>query len=203
MNSALVGAVSFSAVVNAMPTVVAVSVLCVAVVAEIVAVPGVLLPGGTMTLLAGALIGSGRPVAEIAIPMMIAVVAGDQLAYFGGAFVVGLWRKRHPGRAEAQPARRGRTAKWLTATMPSIAGAARMPYRELAPRLLVMRVPWFAAAFAAGTLAAHSLRQIGHVAGVVGLTASAIVIAGLYLVHKRPETLRRITRRSAASPERH
>ncbi|MGH3168892.1 MAG: hypothetical protein ACRDN0_23790, partial [Trebonia sp.] len=98
MNSAVVGAVSFSALVNALPTAVAVSVLCVAVIAEIVAVPGVLLPGGTITLLAGALIGSGRPAAEIAIPVTIAVVAGDQLAYFGGALVVGWWRRRHPGR---------------------------------------------------------------------------------------------------------
>lgn len=196
MNSALVGAVSFTAVVNALPTAVAVGVLCVAVVIEIVAVPGVLLPGGTMTLLAGALIGSGRPAPEVAIPMTIAIVAGDQLAYFGGALVVSWWRSRHPDRAEqARPTRRGRTAKWLTATMPSLAGAARMPYRELAPRLLIMRVPWLAAAFAAGTLAAHSLRQIGHVAGIVGFVASAMVILGLYVVHKRPDALRALTRR--------
>lgn len=197
MHSALVAAISFSAVVNAMPTAAAVGVLCVAVAVEIVAVPGVLLPGGTMTLLAGALIGSGRPAAEIAIPMMIAVITGDQLAYFGGALVVGWWRnRRHPDRAErASPVRRGRTAKWLTATMPSIAGAARMPYRELAPRLLVMRVPWFAAAFAAGTLAAHSLREIGHVAGIAGFIASVAVIAGLYVMHRRPDALRALTRR--------
>ena len=42
------------AALNALPTAAAVAVLCVAVVAEIVAVPGVLLPGGTMTLLAAA-----------------------------------------------------------------------------------------------------------------------------------------------------
>ncbi len=45
---------------SALPTAAAVSVLCVAAVVEIVAVP-VVLPGGTMMLLAGALIGSGRP----------------------------------------------------------------------------------------------------------------------------------------------
>jgi hypothetical protein len=38
---------------SALPTAAAVSVLCVAVVVEIVAMPAVLLPGGTMTLLAG------------------------------------------------------------------------------------------------------------------------------------------------------
>jgi membrane protein DedA with SNARE-associated domain len=196
----LVGAASFSAVVSAMPTALAVAVLCVAVVAEIVAVPAVLLPGGTMTLLAGALIGSGRPAAEVVVPMTIAVLSGDQLAYFFGGLVVGWWRSRRPDRAkQAPPPRRGRAAKWLTATMPSLAGAARMPYREFVPRLLVMRVPWLAAAFAAGTLAAHSLREIGHVAGIAGLIVSAIVVIGLFLVHQRPEALRRMTRRFSTS----
>jgi membrane protein DedA with SNARE-associated domain len=54
-------AAALPAALNALPTAAAVAVLCVAVVAEIVMVPAVLLPGGTMTLLAGALIGAGRP----------------------------------------------------------------------------------------------------------------------------------------------
>src|SRR5690348_6609671 len=44
-----------------MPTAAVVGILCAAVVVEIVALPAVLLPGGTITLLAGALIGAGRP----------------------------------------------------------------------------------------------------------------------------------------------
>jgi membrane protein DedA with SNARE-associated domain len=190
------------ATLNALPTAVAVAVLCVAVVAEIVAVPAVLLPGGTMTLLAGALIGAGRPALAVAVPVIAAVLIGDQLAYFSGAAVIGWWRRRRPGRADTErPVRRGRAASWLTATMPSLAGAAGMHYRSFTARILVMRVPWLAAALSAGTLAAHSLAQIGHVAGIAGLIASVVVVGALLLVH-RPGAIRALVRRTAAPKRR-
>ena len=56
---------------NALPTAAAVAALCVAVVAEIVLVPAVLLPGGTVTLLAGALIGAGHPALAVAVPVIV------------------------------------------------------------------------------------------------------------------------------------
>lgn len=196
----MAGAGGLPSALNALPTAVAIGVLCVAVVIEITAVPAVLLPGGTMTLLAGALIGAGRPAVEVAVPMVVAVIGGDQIAYFSGAAVIGWWRRRRPGRAEdGRVARLGRAATWLTATMPSLAGAARMPYRDFLPRLMVMRVPWLAAALAAGTLAAHSIRQIGHVADIVGLAASAVIVTGLVIVHRRPEMLRQLVRGSDSS----
>jgi membrane-associated protein len=180
------------AALDALPTAAAVAVLCLAVVAEIVAVPGVLLPGGTMTLLAGALIGAGRPVLAVAVPVIVAVLGGDQLAYVSGAAVVGWWRRRRPGRAaEARPSRRGQAAAWLTAAMPSLAGASGMRYRPFAARVLVMRVPWLAAALSAGTLAAHSLAQIGHVAGLAGVVASVVVVTGLLLARHRSTALKR------------
>lgn len=171
---------------SALPTAAAVSVLCVAVVVEIVAVPAVLLPGGTVTLLAGALIGSGRPALGVAIPIVAAVVAGDQLAYFSGAAVTGWWRRRRPGRTVERSAPSGRAAAWFTAAMPSLAGAAGLRYRPFAVRVVVMRVPWLAAALTAGTLAARSLAGIGHVAGIAGLVASALVVAGLLAARHRP-----------------
>ena len=171
---------------SALPTVAAVGVLCVAVVVEIVAVPAVLLPGGTMTLLAGALIGSGRQALAVAVPIVAAVVGGDQLAYFSGAAVTGWWRRRRPGRAGERSAPSGRAAAWFTAAMPSLAGAAGLRYRPFAVRVVVMRVPWLAAALSAGTLAARSLAGIGHVAGIAGLVASALVIAGLLAARHRP-----------------
>lgn len=187
----MVSAAALPAALTALPTVVAVVVLCVAVVAEIVAVPAVLLPGGTMTLLAGALIGAGRPSFEIAIPVSLAVIAGDQLAYSSGALVIGWWRRRRPDRAARAPlAARGPAAKWLAATMPSLAGAGRMPYREFAVRVVLMRLPWLTAALAVGALAAHSLQAIGHVAGIAGLVVSVLVVAGLYLMHRRPGAVR-------------
>jgi membrane-associated protein len=181
---------------NALPTAAAVVALCVAVVAEIVLVPAVLLPGGTVTLLAGALIGAGRPALAVAVPVIVAVVAGDQLAFFSGAALTGWWRRRRPGRAEQQPARRGRTAAWLTASMPSVAGGAGMRYRSFAARILVMRVPWLAAALSAGILAAHSLARIGHVAGIAGLVASGVVLTALLVAHHRPGAVREVARRT-------
>jgi membrane-associated protein len=184
---------------NALPTAAAVAALCVGVVVEIVAVPAVLLPGGTMTLLAGALIGAGRPALGVAIPIVAAVLAGDQLAYFSGATVIGRWRRRRPGRrADKPPPRRGRAATWLTASMPSLAGAARVPYRAFAGRLLIMRVPWLAAALIAGTLAARSLTVIGHVAGIAGVVASVVVVLGLLATRHRPNTYRELARRCCA-----
>jgi membrane-associated protein len=171
---------------SALPTAAAVSVLCVAVIVEIVAVPAVLLPGGTVTLLAGALIGSGRPAFAVAIPIVAAVVGGDQLAYFSGAAVTGWWHRRRPGRIEERSAPSGRTAAWFTAAMPSLAGAAGLRYRPFALRVVIMRVPWLAAALSVGTLAARSLAGIGHVAGIAGLVASALVVAGLLVARHRP-----------------
>jgi membrane protein DedA with SNARE-associated domain len=210
MMPVVAAAPAFLPALNALPTAAAVAALCVAVVVEIVLVPAVLLPGGTMTLLAGALIGAGRPAVAVAVPVVVAVVAGDQLAFFSGAAVTGWWRRRRPGRAEqesgalgapgvpgVQPARRGRTAAWFTASMPSVAGGARMPYQSFAARILVMRVPWLAAALSAGTLAAHSLARIGHVAGIAGLVASGVVPTTLLVVHRRPGAVRAVARRTA------
>ena len=194
----LAAAPAFLSSLNALPTVAAVAALCVAVVAEIVLVPAVLLPGGTVTLLAGALIGAGRPALAVAVPVIVAVLAGDQLAFFSGAAVTGWWRRRRPERAEReQPAaRRGRTAAWLTASMPSLAGGAGMRYQSFAARILVMRVPWLAAALCAGTLAAHSLARIGHVAGIAGLVASGVVLSALLVAHRRPGAVRAAARRT-------
>jgi membrane protein DedA with SNARE-associated domain len=181
---------------SALPTVAAVGVLCAAVLVEIVAVPGVLLPGGTVTLLAGALIGAGRPPLAVAVPVAAAVIAGDQLAYFGGAAVTGWWRRRRPGRPARAPARSGRAVAWFTAAMPSLAGAAGLRYRPFAVRVFVMRVPWLAAALTAGALAAHSLAAIGHAAGVVGLVVSVLVLAGLLAIRHGRGATGQLCRRS-------
>ncbi len=199
---ALASAPGLPSVLGAMPTAVAVGVLCAAVIIEIVAVPAVLLPGGTFTLLAGALIGAGRPALAVALPVVAAVIAGDQLAYFGGSAVAGWWRRRRPGRTAEAPARPGRSgrraawlAAWLTAAMPSLAGGAGIAYRSFALRVVVLRVPWLAGALSAGKLAARGLTGIGHVAGIVGIVASVVVVAGLLAARHRPGMMRALTRR--------
>jgi membrane protein DedA with SNARE-associated domain len=183
MITAMAGAAPVPHALTALPA--AVAVLCALVIAEITAVPGILLPGGTMTLLAGALIGAGRSALAVAVPVAAAVIIGDQLAYLTGAAVIGWWRRRRPGRAGSRLARQGRAARWLTAAMPSLAGAVRLPYAAFVPRLLAMRLPWLAGMLAAGALAARSLAVIGRVAGIAGLAASAVVAAVLLAVHGR------------------
>jgi membrane protein DedA with SNARE-associated domain len=190
---------------NALPTALAVAALCVAVAVEIIAIPGMLLPGATVTLIAGALIGAGRPALAVIIPVVVAVIGADQLAYFGGAILIDWWRRRRGPRADEELAEReqavaskpGRAATWLTAAMPSLAGAARMPYRAFAVRLLIMRAPWLALALSAGTLAAKWLAQIGHVAGLGGVIVSAIVVVCLLVARHRPGAVRVITRGAA------
>lgn len=190
----LMAAPALPSALAALPTSVAVGLLCAAVIAEIVAVPAVLLPGGTMTLLAGALIGAGRPALVVAFPIVAAVVAGDQLAFFSGSAVAGWWRRRRPGRTGGGPARGGRAAAWLTAAMPSLAGGTGIGYRSFAARVLIMRVPWLAAALSAGTLAARSLASVGHVAGIVGIVASAVVVAALLAARHAPGMMRTLAR---------
>jgi membrane-associated protein len=191
---------------SGLPTAVAVAALCVAVLVEIIAIPGMLLPGGTVTLIAGALIGSGRPVLAVAVPMVIAVIGADQLAYLSGAALNDWWRRRRPARAESagaprertagqrRPVGQGRAATWVTAMMPTVAGGVRMPYRAFAVRLIIVRIPWLAAALSAGTLAAKWLGDIGHVVGVGGVIASLIVLACLLVARHRSGAVRVLAR---------
>jgi hypothetical protein len=178
MTIALAAASPLPSALNALPTAAAVGVLCAAAVVEIVALPAVLLPGGTITLLAGALIGAGRPGFAVAVPVAAAVIGGDQLAYFSGAAVSSWWRRRRPGR-DARPVRRGRMGAWFVAAMPSLAAAAGLRYRPFAVRALALRVPWLALALGSGALAAHSITHIGHVAGIVGIIVSGFAVACL------------------------
>jgi hypothetical protein len=124
--SVIAGAAAVPHALNMLPAAAAVAVLCGLVIAEIAALPGVLLPGGTVTLVAGALIGAG-PAVAVAVPLAAAVIGGDHLAYHAGSGVIGWWRRRRPGRGRARPpARQGRAARWLTAAMPSLAGIGRV-----------------------------------------------------------------------------
>jgi len=194
MTSALAAASGLPSVLNVMPVAVAVGILCAAVIVEIVALPAVLLPGGTITLLAGALIGAGRPALVVAAPLAAAVIGGDQLAYVSGAVVTSWWRQRHGTRS----VQRGRRQAWFAAAMPSLAAAAGLRYGPFAVRALVLRIPWLTAALMAGALAAHSIAGIGHVAGIIGIVASCLVAAGLLIAGRQNNGLviSKIIRRS-------
>jgi hypothetical protein len=62
-----------------------------------------------------------------------------------------------------------------------------------------MRVPWLAAALSAGALAARSLADIGHVAGIAGIVASAVAVAGLLAARHRAGIVRALSRRRGRS----
>jgi membrane protein DedA with SNARE-associated domain len=210
VTSALALGPALPSALSTLPTSALVGVLCAAVIVEILVVPTVL-PGGTITLLAGTLIGAGRPLLVVAIPVVLAVIAGDQLAYFGGTAITTWWRLRrasrshhpgqqgHPGQAgrpsqdreaadERRRARSGPMRAWFAATMPSLAGAAGLRYRQFAPRVLVMRVPWLAVALTAGAFAAQSVARLGHVIGLVGVLVTIAVMAGLLVARHRART---------------
>jgi hypothetical protein len=140
-----------------------VGVLCAAVIVEIVVMPTVL-PGATITLLAGALIGAGRPALAVAVPLAAAIIAGDQLAYLSCAAVTGWWRRRRPDRHERR-VRQGLVESWFAAAMPSLAGAAGLSYRQFVPRVLTLRAPWLAAALGAGHSPPSPLRTSGMSSG--------------------------------------
>jgi hypothetical protein len=81
--------------------------------------------------------------------------------------------------------------------MPSLAGAAGLRYRPFTARVLVLRVPWLAAALGAGALAADYVARFGHVAGVAGLVISGIVAGGLLIARHRAALARLLARRIA------
>ena len=184
--TATLAAAQLPSALATMTTATVVGILCAAVVVEIVVLPAVLLPGATITLLAGAMIGTG-PAFAVAIPVAAAVIGGDQLAYVTGTAVTSWWRHRR-GRG---PIRHGVGQAWFVAAFPSLAGAAGLRYRPFAVRVVMLRIPWLAAALGAGALAGDSIARIGHVAGIVGIAASCLAVAGLLIARRRAASARR------------
>lgn len=158
-------------VLSVLPAGIAAAVLCVLAVAEIAVMPGAVLPGGMVTLLAGALAGAGRAPLFIAVPVAAAVLAGDHLAYRSGPAVVILWRWRGSGRAG------GQVPPWLAAAVPCLAGSAGMPYPGFAARLLVLRLPWLAGMLSAGALGVPLVAGGGPGAAAVAAVAVIAVPA--------------------------
>jgi membrane protein DedA with SNARE-associated domain len=198
MTTVLAAPLLLPSALNAIPTGGVVAVLCVAVIGEIIVTP-TLLPGATITLLAGALVGAGRPGLAVVLPLVVAVVGGDQAAYFAGSAVRGWWNRRRPGRP-VRPPRGGAVGSWVAAAFPSFAGAAGLSYRQFVIRVLVLRVPWLAAALGAGLLASRSITRIGHVIGIVGILATVLAAACLLAVRRRASESRNGTRRAASRP---
>ena len=169
---------------SVLPAGLAVAVLCALVITEIVFVPGVVLPGGTVTLLAGALAGAGRAPLEIAAPVAAAVIIGDHLAYRAGPEVVLMWRWDRPGRTRRRAAEGG-APRWLLAAVPPLAGAARVPYSRFAVNLLAVRLPWLAGMLAAGAVAPGAAAGIGRGGGLAAAAVAAVAFLAVPAVAGR------------------
>lgn len=179
--------------VTALPVWATYAVVIALVFGEAAVFVGVVFPGETALLLAGALASAGRlSLPVLAVLAVVAAVVGDSVGYevgrrFGPALrhsragqLVG---DRRWARAEAAMARRGGWAvlagRWvgvLRALMPAIAGSTRMPYRRFLLFNAVGGTLWAAVVVVAGYLAGASWHRVETYLGSAGGAAAALAV---------------------------
>jgi membrane-associated protein len=179
--------------VTALPDWAAYLVVIALVFGEAAVFVGLVLPGETALLVAGALAGTGR--LSLAVLLALAVVAavvGDSVGYEVGRRLgpplmdtrLGrLVGEKRWARAEAVMARRGGWAvlagRWvgvLRALMPAIAGSTRMPYRRFLLFNAVGGTLWAAVVVVAGYLAGASWHRVQTYLGDAGAAAVALAV---------------------------
>ena len=172
-----------------MPAGWALAVLLALLIAEVLAVPGVVLPGGTAVVLVGALVGSGRADGRLAVPAVtVAVLLADQVAFWAGGRA-GRWlRRRVPAaraRSAGQPARPA--ARWRhlgLAALPSLAGATQLPYRRFVVREVALRAAWLPVFLIAGEIGGRSLSRV-RTLGTGAAVVAGVVVAAVLLARRR------------------
>ncbi|MFS7872967.1 DedA family protein [Streptomyces asiaticus] len=190
------------------PAASAYAIVAVAVLAESVLLVGAFIPTLTLLLTAGALARTGRlDLPSLVTTAACAVVAGDFLAHrtgkvLGDRLRTGRLGRRLPAaawrRAEALMARRGGHAVFLArflpilrTLIPHLVGAARLPYRRIAPYSALAASLWATAEAGTGYTAAASLQRALTLGGPV-LAATAAATAGAVLawtrIHGRTRT---------------
>lgn len=176
--------------------------------AETSAFFGVLMPGESLILVAGALAARGDldPVALAAVVVAAAVV-GDSTGY-----ALGRWFERRPGadRTRGRTARArdflqrrggpavfaGRFVGFVRSFVPFAAGGAGLPYRRFLPYSAVAAVVWGVGTVAAGYYLGPSVEQLVRTVGVVGAAVFVgALLAGFFVV---PAVRRRTGSRSVA-----
>ncbi|MCQ9133739.1 DedA family protein [Streptomyces hilarionis] len=191
-----------------LPPVAVYAVVATAVLAESLLLVGAVIPTLTLLLTAGALARTGHvslpPIIAVAVG---AVVTGDFLAHRTGRFLADRLRTGRAGRrvplavwarAETLMARHGGRAVLLARFLPVIrtlaphcAGAARLPYRRIAPYSAVAACVWATAETSVGYAAASSLQRAltlaGPAAAVLVLSATAVALAVRRSVPRRGE----------------
>jgi membrane protein DedA with SNARE-associated domain len=156
---------------------------------------GLLLPGETAAILAGALSSSGHAhVSVVVLVVVAAAIVGDCIGYeIGRRFGPRLLRlrflaryERRIGQAMALLDRRGGVAVFLArflsffrSAMPILAGIGRMPYRKFAVFNVAGGVVWGTAFVLLGYAAGNSYTKVESVAGRGGAVAAAVVVVGV------------------------
>lgn len=181
------------------------AIVGVAVLAESVLLIGAFVPTLTLLLTAGAL----ARTALLNLPLLVAVaacavVAGDFLAHRTGGLLGDRLRTGRLGcripavawrRAEALMARWGGQAVFLSRFVPVIrtvtphlAGAARLPYRRIAPYSVLAAAVWATAETGLGYAAAASLQgalALGPVLAATAATAAGGALVGARIRRRR------------------
>jgi membrane protein DedA with SNARE-associated domain len=155
---------------------------------------GLLLPGETAAIVAGALSSSGHAhVSVVVLVVVVAAIAGNCVGYeIGRRFGPRLLRlrvlaryERRIGQAMAFLDRRGGMAVFLArflsffrSAMPILAGMARMPYRKFAVFNVAGGVIWGTTFVLLGYAAGNSYKKVESVAGRGGAMAAAVIVVG-------------------------
>lgn len=202
------------ALLGDVPASAAYAMVAAAVLAESVLLVGAFVPTLTLLVTVGAL----ARTAPVSLPLVIAaagcaVVAGDYLGHRTGGVLgdrlrTGRLGRRIPAvawrRAETLMDRRGGQAVFVSrfipvvrTVTPHVAGAARLPYRRIAPWSASAALMWVTAETGVGYAAATSVGDALALGPVLAVTA-VLAAAGLLLVRARA----RRRRRSPGRPDR-
>jgi membrane-associated protein len=172
------------------------------VLAEDALFVGFVLPGETAALLGGVSVALGHTsLATMVLVVVGGAVLGDSIGYevghhLGPRLVENrvLRRRRHQVEKAQHLLRRrgvltvvlGRWTAFLRAVVPSLAGAARMPYHRFLPANLASGLVWGVVVVLAGMLAGRSYQQVEQWLGAGSAAAVAVVVVGALVAwHRR------------------
>ncbi|MFD4542002.1 DedA family protein [Streptomyces bauhiniae] len=192
------------------------ALVAAAILAESVLLLGAFIPTLTLLLTAGALARAGQLHLVVVIAVAsCAVVAGDLLAHRTGRGLGGRLRTSVLGRrlpaaawqhAETLTARRGGQAVFVARFLPVVrtlaphlAGAARVPYRHIAPYSVAAAPLWAGAETATGYAATASL-QHALTLGAPALAVGAACVATAAMLYRRTHRTRPRPPRTPSRP---
>ena len=165
---------------------------------------GMVMPGETVAVLAGAAAALGRTsIVSVLIVVLVAAVVGDNVGYAVGRRVgprlhrrvTNPARRRRLAKAEARLRLRGGPAvfvgRWtpfVRSIMPSLAGISGMPYAKFVAWDLLGAGSWAVGSVSAGFAAGKSYEQVVSWFGTAGAVLLGVVVLGVvatYLWRRR------------------